>query len=755
MQKAIKKISLKRMRILLLVIFLGFAILGVKLMWVQLVKGNYYKEKALQNQLSDTDVEAQRGTIYDSNMNVLVQSATEWKVFIDPVSVKSESEKYGKDIATELSENLSKILGVKKEDVLEACKKETRYEVIKDDVEHEMKQKLLEYTTENKYTSCVGTETSTKRYYSSSSFAATVLGFVGSDGQGIEGLEAYYDDTLTGTAGRIVTAKNAQSGSMPNNYESVIDSTDGSSIVLTIDDVLQYSLEKNLEEARTNADAKYAYGVVMDVNTSAILAMSNKPDFNSDDPWKIKDEKVADDVKKIKDKTERAQAESDALIAQWRNRTISDTYEPGSVFKIVTAAAALEEGVVKPDDTYYDSGSIEVEDRVYHCQLRTGHGMETFSEGLQNSCNPWFISVGQKLGVHSFYKYFEAFGLTEKTNIDLPGEATPAAGVTYHKEEEMGRVELASESFGQSFQVSPIQMITAVCAVANGGKLMQPYVVKEIHDREGNVTSVTEPKVKRQVISESTASTLCLMLEEVVKYGTGKNAYVAGYRVAGKTGTSEKLGTLGDDTGKKYVTSFVAFAPANDPKVAVLIAVDEPQGGNIGGGTNAAPSVAAVLEEAMKYYNVQPQYTEDEMSELEIATPSLTGLSVEKAQQLLSDNDLQYIVVGEGKEVTGQSPAADRNIPTGGTVVIYTEKDYKAETVKVPDFTGLTVSEANQLAAENGLNIRFSGNNLESGTVTANRQSAEKDSEVEKGSVITVFFIASSGVSDTYTGSED
>ncbi|MBQ6381503.1 MAG: PASTA domain-containing protein [Clostridia bacterium] len=755
MQNAIKKVSLKRIRVLMLVIFLGFAILGVKLMWVQLVKGNYYKEKALQNQLSDTVVEAQRGTIYDSNMNVLVQSATVWKVFIDPVSIKSESEKYNKDVAEELAQNLSKILGVKKQEVLTACKKETRYEVIKDDVEHEMKQKLLAYTTENKYTSCVGVETSTKRYYSSSSFAATVLGFVGSDGQGIEGLESFYDDTLTGTAGRIVTAKNAQAGSMPNNYESVIDSTDGSSIVLTIDDVLQYSLEKNLDTARTNADAKYAYGVVMDVNTGAILAMSNKPDFDSDDPWEIKDKKVKKEISGMKDKKERAQAESDALIAQWRNRTISDTYEPGSVFKIVTAAAGLEEGVVKPEDTYYDSGSIEVEDRVYHCQLRTGHGLETFSEGLQNSCNPWFITVGQKLGVHAFYKYFEAFGFTEKTNIDLPGEAIPAAGVTYHREEEMGKVELASESFGQSFQVSPIQMITAVCAAANGGKLMQPYVVKEVLDKEGTVTSTTQPKVKRQVISEATSKTLSLMLEEVVKYGTGKNAYVAGYRVAGKTGTSEKLGTIGDDTGKKYVTSFVAFAPANDPKVAVLIAVDEPQGGNIGGGTNAAPSVAAVLEEAMKYYNVQPQYTEDEMSQLETATPSVVGMSVEKAQSLLADKELQYIVVGKGKEVTGQSPAADRNIPGGGTVVLYTDKDYKAQTVKVPDFTGLSVSEANQLAADNSLNIRFSGNNLESGSVTAYRQSSEKDSEVEKGSVITVFFIASSGVSDTYTGSTE
>ena len=749
MQKAIKKLSLKRINKMIIIIAAGFLAVIINLLIIQIVKGNHYKEKALQNQLSDTVVEAQRGTIYDSNMNVLVQSATVWKIFVDPVSIKSEDEKREADVVDELATNLAKILQLKKEDVVKACKKESRYEVIKENVEYDMKQSLLDYTTKNKFTSCVGIETSTKRFYSSSSFASTVLGFVGSDGQGIEGIESYYDDTLTGTAGRIVTAKNAQSGSMPNNYESVIDATDGSSIVLTIDDVLQYSLEKNLEQAKENASAKYTYGVVMDVNTGAILAMSNKPDFDSDEPWKIKDKKTSKEVKAITDKKERAQAESDALIAQWRNRTISDTYEPGSVFKIITAAAALEEGVVKPEDTYYDSGSIEVEDRTYHCQLRTGHGLETFSQGLQNSCNPWFISVGQKLGVHNFYKYFEAFGFTDKTNVDLPGEAVPSAGVTYHKEEEMGRVELASESFGQSFQVSPIQMITAVCAAANGGKLMQPYIVKEVRDAQGNVTSTTQPKIKRQVISESTSKTLSLMLEEVVKYGTGKNAYVAGYRVAGKTGTSEKLGTLNDDTGKKYVTSFVAFAPANDPKVAVLIAVDEPQGGNIGGGTNAAPSVAAVIEEAMKYYNVQPQYTEDEMQKLEKVTPNVTGMSVEKAKSLMSKNNLECIVIGDGKEVVGQSPAADRSIPGGGTVVIYTEKNYKAKTVKVPDFVGLSVSEVNTLAAESGLNIRFSGNNLESSNVTAYRQSSPKDSEVEQGSVITVFFLANSGVSDT------
>lgn len=736
------------MRTLFLVILLAFAILGVRLMWIQLVKGDYYKEKALQNQLSDIVLKAQRGTIYDSNMNVLVQSATVWRIYIDPSNIDT-SKGEDKLIASKLAE----ILKVKEEDVLKACHKKTQYEIIKDGVEYDAKQKVLEFTTDKGLTECVSAETSTKRFYSSSSFASTVLGFVGSDGQGLEGLESYYDNQLTGTAGRLVTAKNAQAGSMPNNYESIIDTTNGSSLVLTIDDVIQYSLEKNLEQAKTDASAKNAYGVVMDVKTGAILAMSNKPDYDSDKPWTVKDSAAKKEIAAIKDSKKKAEAESAAVIAQWRNRTIADTYEPGSVFKIVTAAAALEEGVVKPSDTYYDTGSIKVEDRTYHCQLRTGHGLETFTQGLQNSCNPWFIHVGQKLGVHNFYKYFEAFGFTEKTGIDLPGEAEPVAGVTYHKESEMGKVELASESFGQSFQVTPIQMISAVAAVANGGKLMQPYIVKEVLDSDGNVTSTTQPKVKRQVISQSTASTLSLMLENVVKYGTGKNAYVAGYRVAGKTGTSEKLNTVDSASGKKYVTSFVAFAPANDPKVAVLIAVDEPQGGVIGGGTNAAPAVAAVIEEAMQHFNIQPQYTEDELKNLEIKTPNLVGKTVAAAKNALTEKGLEVTVVGSGSKVVAQSPSADRNIPGGGTVVIYTEKNYKAKTVKVPDFSGLSVSEVNSVATENGLNVKFSGNNLESDNVKAYRQSVGKNTEVEKGTVITVSFISSSGVSDTNTES--
>ena len=725
-------------------LILVFGFLIGKLAWVQLVRGEYYQEKALATQLSDTMIEAQRGTIYDSNMNVLVQSATVWKVFLDPSNIDKDK---GEDqlIASELAKDLE----MKKEEILEMCGKDTRYVVVKDDVEYEAKQKILDFAISNKISDCIGTETSTKRFYSSANFAATVLGFCGSDGQGLEGIEAYYNEALMGTAGRLITAKNAQQGSMPNDYETVIDANDGDSLVLTIDDVIQYSLDQNVEEALKASGSKNAYGIVMDVHTGAVLGMSNKPDFNSDDPWTIKNTNALNEIKKITDKDEKAEAESAAILEQWRNKTITDTYEPGSVFKIITAAAALEEGIVDESYTYTDTGKITVEDRVYNCHVRTGHGTETFSEALQNSCNTWFINLGQKLGVEKFYKYFEAFGMTEATGIDLPGEATPVAGVTYHEKSTMGKVELASESFGQSFQVSPIQMITAVSAVANGGKLMKPYIVKEVLDNKGSVISTTKPVVKRTVISEKTAASLRSMLEDVVTYGTGKNAYLAGYHVAGKTGTSEKLGTLGDDEGKKYVTSFVCFAPADNPEVAVLICCDEPQGDNPGGGTSCAPYCAAVLQTCMEYYNVQPQYSEDEMDDLSASAPDITGKTVDEAYAAAESAGLELKVVGEGKTVQAQSPQAGRKIPKGGQIIVYTDEKYKVEKIKVPDFKGMNVYDVNATAIEAGLNVELTGANLYDGNSVAAMQSIAADTVVEKGTVIKITFISSSNVSDT------
>ena len=547
-----------------------------------------------------------------------------------------------------------------------------------------------------------------------------------------------YNDTLTGVSGRVITAKNARQGSMSSAYETTYDAKPGASLVLTIDEVVQYYLEQSLSQAMVDTGAKYAYGIVMDVDTGAILGMTSKPDFDLNNPRTISNQTVAERIAAIQDAAEKSQETGNALYAQWRNRTISDTYEPGSVFKTVVAAA-LEEGVVDLNTTYTCTGGIQVANHYQKCWKPGGHGHETLTEGLMNSCNPFFITIGQKLGKENFYKYFEAFGLTEKTGVDLPAEANPVAGKTYHALESMGISELSSSSFGQTFQVSPIQMITAVNTIANGGKLMQPYVVDAMLDSDGNVVEKTEPTVKRQVVSEKTASTVAGMMESVVSIGTGKNAYVAGYHVAGKTGTSEKIGIEG-----AYIASFAGFAPADNPQISILIAIDEPVGAH-GGGAVAAPIAGELLEKILTYLNVEPQYEDKEIGNISSVAPSLINLTVNEAKNTATKFTLR--VVGSGEKVIAQTPAAGQQMRTGGVIVVYTEEGAPKETAVVPNLCNMSVSDANRTAVNAGFNIRISGN-ANSGEVLSYKQSLQEGSEAEKGSVITVYFKSNVNVED-------
>ncbi|MCC8022172.1 MAG: PASTA domain-containing protein, partial [Clostridiales bacterium] len=486
-----------------------------------------------------------------------------------------------------------------------------------------------------------------------------------------------------------------------------------------------------------------AYGVVMDVETGAILAMSTKPDYDLNNPWLIDYEKTRNTVDAIANEDEKKEARSNAIQSQWRNSVISDTYETGSVFKVFVAAAALEEGIVSVDDKYTCTGSITVADRIMRCHNREGHGLETFVQGLENSCNPFFITVGQKLGAEKFFEYFEAFGFTEKTGIDLPGEANSI----YVEEENLGLVELSSASFGQTNSLTPIQVVTALSAIANGGKLMQPYVVAETLDGDGNTVSKTSPTVKRQVISEETSETVLSMMESVVLNGTGKNGYVAGYSVGGKTGTSTKLSESND--GKtRYLASFAAVAPIDDPKIAVLIIIDEPNE-DLGGGALAAPIAAQVIEQALQELGVEPKYTEEELENLQIETPNLVGRDVDAAKDTLTINALKANVVGDGDTVVRQQPAAGSKIPSGGTVVLYTETDSEDRTVEVPDFTGKTVTQVNAEAAAAGLNIQLSGKSLSENDVVSYKQSVEAGKEVEVGTVVTVYFKHTTGITDS------
>lgn len=707
------------------------------LIYAGLINGEENRLKAERNQLSDTQIAAERGTIYDSNMNVLAKSASAWLVYINPSQIKNDTQK-------ELVVNgLSQILGVDADSVrTKAEKTKTGYQKIAGEVETDVKEALEAYideNKENKLSTIIGIDPDTKRYYPYSSFASTIIGFTNSDDQGVGGIEMQYDDDLTGVSGRIITAKNAQQGSMSSDYETTYDAKPGESLVLTIDEVIQYYLEQGLEQALVDTGAKYAYGIVMDTDTGAILGMTSKPDFDLNNPRKISNAALSETIAAITDDTQRAQATTNALYAQWRNRTISDTYEPGSVFKTIVVSAALEEGVVDLNTTYTCTGGIQVADNYQRCWKAGGHGHETLTQGLMNSCNPFFITIGQSLGKERFYKYFEAFGLTEKTGIDLPAEAKPVAGKTYHALESMGISELSSSSFGQTFQVSPIQMITAVNTIANGGKLMQPYVVDSKLDSDGNVVYKTTPTVKRQVISEKTASTVADMMEQVVSIGTGKNAYVAGYHVAGKTGTSEKIGIEG-----AYIASFAGFAPADNPEISILIAIDEPTGDH-GGSTVAAPITGMLLEKILTYLNVEPQYEDDELSSISSVAPSLVGKTVGDAKVAASKFTVK--VVGSGEKVLSQTPAAGQQMRSGGVIVVYTEENAAKQTATVPNLCNMSMSQANSAAVNAGFNIRLSGT-TNSGEVLSYKQSVNAGEEAEIGSVITVYFKTTEDVQD-------
>lgn len=738
MKAEFKKGMTKRILIFAFVIIFCFSIDGVRLFYLQIFKGDELSAKADSQQLSDTEVEAMRGKIYDSDGNVLAQSATVWNIYIDPANITSEEKR--QLIINGLSEILS-FDDEEKKELEEKTKKDTRYCVIAEKVENDIKQEVSQFISENKLSSVIGTEQTTKRYYPYGSFASSVLGFTGDDNQGLSGIESYYDEELTGTNGRIITVKDANQNELPTDYETSIDAIDGNSLTLTINQTIQYYLEKGLRTTMEEYQCKGAYGIVMDCNTCAVLAMSSMPDYDCNDPYTLTYQKNIDEIQEIEDDEERSTALSVAIQNQWRNFTVSDTYEPGSVFKVFMAAAAIEENIVTPDTTYTCTGSIKVEDHTMNCHYHPGHGTQTFTQGLENSCNPFFITVGQKLGVHNYFKYFDAFGFTQKTNVDVPGEASPQ----YYKEEQYGIVELSSASFGQTNSLTPIEVCTGLCAIANGGTLLKPYIVSEITDENGNTVSKTEKTEIRRVISEETSEKVRTMMKAVVDEGTGKNGYVAGYSVGGKTGTSTKLAE--STNGKnKYIVSFAAIAPSDDPQIAMLIICDEPNQ-DLGGGALCAPIAAEIIEQAMPELNVEPKYTEEESEKLSTKTPSVIGKNVKSAQTTLTNNGLKVKVVGDGDKVIFQSPSAEALVPYNGTVVIYTEETEK-RTVKMPDFTGLTISEANSVAAANNINIEISGNNLSASNVVAYRQSVDVNSEVEIGSVVTVTFKNTTSVLD-------
>ena len=729
---------LKRILIMAVVIIFLMTTTVARVFYLTIVRGEELSEKAETQQLKDTEITPMRGTIYNSNGNVLAQSASVWNVFIDPLNIKDKQ----RDLIVDEFANLFGYDADEKKEFYDRTTHQNHYELVEKKVENNIKEKLSKFVSKNELGGCIGTEQTTKRYYPYGTLASSVIGFTGADDQGLSGIEAYYDEQLTGTNGRIITAKDAKSNNIANDYETSIAATDGDSIVLTINQTIQYYLEKGLRETMNEYQAKGAYGVVMNCNTGAVLAMSSLPDYDCNEPYKLTYSKDKKAIKKLSDKTAKQEAESAAVQNQWRNFTVSDTYVPGSVFKTFVASAALEENVVNLNTTYNCTGSIQVDKYKMKCHYHPGHGTQTLTQGLENSCNPFFITIGQKLGVHNYFKYFDAFGFTQKTNIDLPGEASPQ----YYKEDQYGIVELSSASFGQTNSLTPIQVCTGLCAIANGGKLLQPYLVSSIADANGKMVKKTQTKEIRQVISADTSEKVRKMMKSVVDNGTGKNGYVAGYNVGGKTGTSTKLGESKNGEGDKYIVSFGAIAPSDDPEIAMLIIVDEPNQ-DLGGGALCAPIAAQVTQEAMNVLGIEPKYNDSEMKDLSKQTPNVVGKSLDEAKKTLEENNLNFVVVGDDSTVTRQCPSGADTIPNGGTVYLYTD-DSEKQTVNVPNFSGLTVNEAKDLASSSNLNIQIAGNSMSSGTVVAYRQSEEKQAKVEKGTVVTVTFKNTQSVLD-------
>ena len=727
-----------RVRLVMLMLGAAMTVLIVRLFYLQVVQADMWKEKASSQQMYSTSITATRGNIYDRNMKTLARSVTVWTVFISPAEMKEEQREL-------VASGLSEILDVDYDMVYEKSLKTWRYnETIKHKVDNDTADEVTAFIQENDIKGIYLTEES-MRYYPYGNLASTVLGFTGSDGSGAYGLEAYYNKALSGTDGVIASVRNAKGTAMPFSEQQIYDAEDGQSLVLTIDETVQHYLEKHLENAVQEHEVQNrAVGIVMNVKTGEILAMSTKPDFDPNEPSAIYDtttaEALAEQLEEAGDDEEKLDAYYEALgeaqLAQWRNKAISDPYEPGSVFKLITASAALETGTVTGSTPFYCPGYIEVAGNRIACWKAGGHGNIDFVGAIKGSCNPAFIMTGQALGAELFMEYLDKFGLYDVTGVDLPGEATSIM----HSRETMlneNMASLSSASFGQTFKVTALELMTAVNATVNGGYLMQPYVVSQVLDSDGNVISSTEPVVVRQVISEETSALVASYAEQVVsgEGGSGARAAVPGYRIGGKTGTSQKLDQEGDET----ILSFYGFAPADDPEIAVLVMLDEPQKNNQYGSVIAAPVVGNILADILPYLGFEPSYTEEELSSADMATPYLINYGLQEAQSTLVQAGLEYRVVGSGTTVVGQTPGAAMPIPGGGTVVLYTEEGEKT-TASVPYVIGKTGNEANRLILNAGFNIKIEGESLEHEGCVAVAQSIEAGENAEIGTVITVTF---------------
>ena len=717
-----------------------------RLYGLMILRYDYYAKLALRNQTRTTSVSARRGEIYDRNMNVLATSRGVEDVYLDPHELKQSRA----DI-----EKISRVLG----EILEkdpewirqqATDLKRRYKQVGSRVDQETAGKIRTFINENSI-SGIHLEPNSMRVYPYGTLAAQIIGFTNLSGTGSEGVEAAYDSYLTGQTGRVITTKGNNEMDMPFSYENYVSSRAGCSVVLTVDATVQACLEKQMAAAIDRYDVQNgAFGLVMNAKTGEILAMATLGNYDPNNYLEIYDEEAAAELEALKGDTEAyKQALNAARLKQWRNRCVSDGYEPGSTFKVLTMAAALDCGAIDLNTSFHCGGAEQIPGRsqLLHCWRSQGHGSEQTPQALQNSCNIAFAHIALKLGGERFYEYIEKFGVREKTGIDLSGESK---GIFFDRElivntDKWGTASLTSGSFGQTFKITPLQLVRAIASVVNGGNLMEPYIVSEVFDPEGNTVMKAEPTVIRQTIRPETSATMRELIKSVVTDGTAKNAQVAGFSIGGKTGTSEKIDVL-DENGQPTldkIVSFVGIAPMEDPEYIVLVALDTPSrqtGIYISGGVMAAPTVGAVMADILPYLGVQRRFSEDDIASKTVILEDLTGFSEKDAEKYLKSASLCAKIIGQGDYVTGQIPSAGEQVPGGSQILLYMGAEMDQTPVRVPDFSGMNRAQAADAAGKLGLYILIAGNPELSPRVTVTAQDIPAKTEVPRGTTITLQF---------------
>ncbi len=743
--RAPTRVMWKRSLLVLTAIALCFVAVGGRLVVIQLVEHDVWQALASNQQLTDSIISDKRGAIVDRNGVVLARSVEVATVIMAPGEIPDEAAR------RVICEELPTLLGVDAEKLKkQVAKTASRYEVVKSKIDYALCDTFAEWVKKHNLTGVFRVIQDYKREYPLGSTLSCVLGFTGTDNTGLEGLEAKYDAVLKGTAGRVVTSVNGWGDALPNDiqYETTLAAQEGNTVVLTIDANIQRMVENHLDVALSETGAaNRTCAIVMDVQSGEVLAMATKGDYDLNQPRVISNPDIASQIAQMAE-DERSAAYLTALQLQWKNKAVSEFYEPGSVFKIFTASMAMQEGLISEKSGFFCNGTYTMAGvRTMKCHVYPrSHGSQTLAEAISHSCNPAFMTIGSLIGTTLFPRYHAAFGFTELTGIDMLGEARVTASL-YHGAEVITAVDVATSSIGQTFKVTPIQMITGVSSVAGGGELLQPYVVSRVLSPRGEVIRERRRTGRRRVICEDVSARMCALLEGVVDGGGAKNAYVAGYRVAGKTGTSEKTDKgLAANGRKNVVASFCGFAPADDPRIAVIVMVDEPQTYIRYGGTLAAPVAQKIFADALPYLGIAPQYKEEELKALRTSVPDVGGRTVERATTMLKQQGLTARIVGSGDTVTGQIPPIGEAIDKGGTVVLYTDGAIPNE-VAVPNVVGCTLSEANRLLTDGGLNVRITGypvertDDLTARQAVVREQSVAAATAVPEGTVVEIHIV--------------